>query len=67
MLENVKCPKCGSYNVEEDDCFDTEHGCLDTEQGWNDTFIELYCGHCEDCGHDFQWRRVYIFVGYEMD
>lgn len=58
MIEKLKCPNCGSENIEEDDCFDTYHG-------ENSTFKECYCGHCETCGHDLVWDVVYQFVGYD--
>lgn len=58
MTNELKCPKCGSTNIEEYDCYDTIHG-------EEETFKELYCGNCVNCGADLQWVKVYKFVGYE--
>ncbi len=58
MQKELKCPKCGSTNVEEYDCFDVA-----TEE----TVIHrrYFCGNCADCGADLQWVQVYKFVGYD--
>ena len=58
MTDRLKCPKCGSTTVAWDDCYDTIHG-------EENTFKELCCGHCEDCGTDLQWEVVYQFIGYD--
>ena len=57
MTEKLTCPKCGSEDIEEDDCFDTYHD-------ENSTVKECYCGHCEACGADLLWNVVYKFIGY---
>lgn len=48
-----ECPICHKGDIEEDDCFDTEHG--------PDKIIEYYVGHCLNCKRDFQWQRIYKF------
>lgn len=58
MTNELKCPVCGSENVEEYDCFDTT-----TCEG--DTHREYICGKCNDCGTDLQWVIVYKFAGYD--
>ena len=58
MQKELKCPKCGGTHIEEDDCFETF-------RGGNNTFKECFCGHCETCGTDLQWEKVYKFMGYD--
>lgn len=58
MTKKLKCPVCGGTHIEEDDCLDTFHD-------GNDTIKEPICGHCEDCGIDLQWKRIYQFTGYD--
>ena len=48
-----ECPICHNGDIEEDDCFDTDHG--------SDRIIEYYTGHCLACGRNFQWQRIYKF------
>ena len=55
MTKELKCPKCGSTNVVEDDTYDTS-----TEVG---SLTYSVCGHCEDCGVNLQWEENYIFDG----
>lgn len=55
MLEwEWECPVCHNGDIEEDDCFDTDHG--------QDEIIEYYVGHCLACGCSFQWQRHYKFA-----
>ena len=57
MNTELKCPKCGSTNVWQDDCYETI-------KGEDETYKELMCGHCDDCGADLQWTEVYMFIGF---
>ena len=57
MTDKLKCPKCGSLIIEEDDCYDTMNSFS--------TVKEYYCGHCQKCGAELQWAMVYIFIGYD--
>lgn len=57
MTNELKCPKCGGTRIVEDDCYETNHDI--------GAVIELYCGHCEDCGADIAWEAVYQFIGYD--
>lgn len=57
MVEKLKCPKCGSTNIMQDDCYETIHG-------EDNTYKELICGHCEDCEADLLWTETYKFIGY---
>jgi predicted nucleic-acid-binding Zn-ribbon protein len=57
-----ECPVCHNGDIEEDDCFDTDHG--------TNEIIEYYVGHCMACGRSFQWERHYKFdhqTPYEED
>ena len=48
MLEwEWECPVCHNGDIEEDDCFDTDHS--------KDEIIEYYVG-------SFQWQRHYKFA-----
>lgn len=58
MIKELKCPKCGSSFVNEYDCYDTI-------SGEDNTYKELFCGNCENCGADLQWERVFKLVGYD--
>lgn len=59
MTKELKCPKCGSTNIEVYDCFDTVRG--------EDTYTECYVGNCKDCNTDLQWDMVFSlrFIGYD--
>lgn len=52
-MTNYECPICHAGDIEEDDCYDTDHG--------KNEIIEYYCGHCMTCGKNFQWERYYKF------
>ena len=57
MVDKVICPKCGSFWVDEEDCYNTYH----FDKGIKMRFI----GTCMDCGAQVQWSEVYNFVGYD--
>lgn len=57
MIKELKCPKCGSSFIEEYDCYNTYEGA--------DTYKELFCGQCANCGAELQWERVFEFIGYD--
>lgn len=61
MEEKLKCPKCGSDNVEIDDAFDNGYDYI----GEKRIYFELCCGGCRDCGTLLQWREIYPFAGYD--
>ena len=50
----MKCPNC---DVELDfyDCIDTDNH--------NERIIEYIVGGCPKCNTEYQWERVYKFVG----
>lgn len=50
------CPKCGCA-LEEDDCFDI----VSTGVGLD----SLCVGHCPTCSTDYQWRKKYLFNGFD--
>ena len=64
MGKELKCPHCGSLNVDYSDCYDTEKA-FDYEKE-NEIVIHRMNGYCEDCGAtDLQWEEVYEFTGYQ--
>ena len=50
------CPKCGSALVE-DDCIDM----ISTDAG----FDGLCVGYCPSCDTTYQWRKKYLFEGFD--
>lgn len=61
MTNELKCPKCGSANIEKDDCFDIVDAIINNVRG----IKELLCGVCLNCGANLQWSNVYKFIGYD--
>ena len=62
MGEELKCPHCGSLNVDYSDCYDTEIT-FDSEKE-NEIVIRKMNGYCGDCGAtDLLWEEIYEFVG----
>lgn len=57
MEKELKCPKCGSKYVVDDDTYDIAYG--DGEITYS------VCGHCENCGVSLQWREHYTFDGFD--
>lgn len=49
----LKCPKCGSDDIEYYDCYDTE---MDEEE-----VIQHWSGFCMKCKEDLLWEEVYKF------
>lgn len=61
-MEELKCPHCGSLNVDYGDCYDTE--ITFDHQRENDIVIRKMNGYCGDCGaDDLLWEEIYEFVG----
>ena len=61
-MTDYECPICHNGDIEEDDCYDIDHG--------KNEIIEYYCGHCLACEKNFQWERHYKFAyqtTYEED
>lgn len=56
----LKCPKCGSLNLYDDDCFDVETT-FDYNRE-NEIVIRRINGRCEDCETELLWEDVYEFV-----
>ena len=54
-LREPRCPKCGSFYVEYDDCIDTEFD--------RDYIAQFIVGHCIECETELQWVENYRFVG----
>lgn len=57
MVDKVTCPKCGSAQIEEKDCYNT----YTFDKGIKMRFV----GCCEDCGTILQWSEIYHFIGYD--
>ena len=57
MTKELKCPKCGSTKVDEDEIFDTDK-CFGE-------YAELCVGTCLDCGARIRYDAVYKFVGFD--
>ena len=53
-LTQPRCPKCGSFNVEYDDCIDIEADC--------DYIARFMVGHCIECETELQWEENYVFT-----
>ncbi len=49
----LKCPKCGSTDIELYDCYDVNHEA--------DFIIQHWSGHCMKCKADLLWEEVFIF------
>ena len=56
--EELKCPNCGSTEIEEDDCIDTEYIS-------STTMSRRYCGCCTKCEALLQWEEVFTFSNYQ--
>ncbi len=59
MTDKVVCPKCGSAQIDEVDCYDT-YTC-------HEGVRMCYIGTCKDCGKEVQWDEVYQFIGYDLE
>lgn len=61
-MEELKCPHCGSENVDVDDCYDTE--ITFDPQRENEIVVRKVSGYCCDCdATDLLWEEIYEFVG----
>lgn len=49
----LKCPKCGSTNVEYDDYYDMST--------FGDTVIQYWSGHCMECNVNLCWKEIFEF------
>jgi len=56
-MDEMRCPRCHSINIKNDDVFDISTGLCD---------ITEHCyGHCKTCGTKIMYKRIYIFSHYE--
>ena len=56
-MEELKCPHCGSENVDVDDCYDTE--ITFDSQRENEIVIRKVSGYCGDCdATDLLWEEI---------
>jgi hypothetical protein len=56
MIEELKCPHCGSVNIDTDVCNDTYRT--------DDKVIKEYSGFCMDCGTCLTWEENFQFESY---
>ena len=61
-MKDVKCPMCGSHNVEVDDVIDI---CTDEDGKGEEFLIEDIIGHCEDCGAELRWKKIFRYLAIE--
>lgn len=57
MVQELKCPKCGSTHIVDTDCFDTS--VMLTKAKF------YYTGYCQNCDTFVQWAECYTFEGYD--
>lgn len=50
----AKCLHCGEELID-DDCYDTCN--------YGDSVVNYYVGHCDKCGKEYQWKKVFDFAG----
>ena len=55
-MEELKCPHCGSLNVDVDDCLDMTYN--------GDSIVREYGGFCMDCGTNLTWEENFQFESY---
>lgn len=55
-MDELRCPRCCSDNIETDDIFDISSTPFDC--------VEHVAAHCIDCGANIIYDRVYNFAGY---
>lgn len=55
-MEELKCPHCGSNNIDIDDCLD-----MDCNGDW---VTRKYCGFCMDCETNLTWEENFKFESY---
>jgi len=60
-MKDVKCPVCGSHNVEVDDVIDI---CSNEDKN-GELLIKDTIGHCEDCGTELRWNQVFRYLAIE--
>ena len=57
METTLRCPHCYHETVYDEDCTDVD--------SWLDKNVEYHSGYCLNCKAIVEWKRVYVFVGYE--
>lgn len=55
-MEELKCPICGSVQIECDDCYDIDN--------CDNVAVFHYCGHCLNCETSLVWDKIYTFDKY---
>lgn len=55
--KQLKCPHCGSAEIEEDDCINTEYN--------STTIAKRLCGRCTNCEALLEWEEVFVFSNYQ--
>ena len=49
----LKCPKCGSKNIDYYDCYNTS--------SFDDIVIQYWSGHCVECNVNLCWKEIFEF------
>lgn len=59
MEKILKCPKCGSMRIREEENFEMEE--VEREVCINEPFV----GWCMNCGASLRWNVVWNFAGFD--
>lgn len=57
MVQKLKCPKCGSENIIDNDRFDIEFNF--------DKVRAYYIGYCQNCETVLKWAECFTFEGFD--
>lgn len=60
-MKDVKCPVCGSHNVEVDDVIDI----YSDEDKNGELLIKDIIGYCQDCGTELKWKQIFRYLAIE--
>lgn len=63
-MDELKCPHCGSVDMEEEFiCYDSDSA-FDFNTG-EYVVRKYFKGRCTKCGSLLRWEEVYSFTGYQ--
>lgn len=62
MMKDVKCPVCGSHDIEVDDVIDI---CTDDDGKGEELLIEDIIGVCQCCDAGVRWKKIYRYSAVE--
>lgn len=49
----LKCPQCGSNEIDYNDCYDTE--------AFGDEIVQSWNGYCMQCRAPLYWEEIFTF------